>query len=178
MSDIGYQARPLSRQDIRRFATRLRAVMGFADELFVDVEEVIDLILPRLMPEFVYDIRPRSEMGNNHGLAEPDKAFLVLREDVYERACCGRGRDRLTVMHEIGHLLLHTRDRIVLRRGTGKPKAYCDPEWQANCFAGEFLMAYTLVHCVQGPEEAATAFGLSTDAAHLQWDRFRQDGLV
>jgi Zn-dependent peptidase ImmA (M78 family) len=117
-------------------------------------------------------------MGQNHGLAYPDKRFVMLREDVFERACNGRGRDRLTVAHEIGHILLHTTDRIVLRRGEGTPKAYCNPEWQANCFAGEFLIAHELVRKGSTAQEVAAAFGVSVDAAVYQLRKYEDAGLV
>ncbi len=144
MSQIGYQARPLSRRDIRALATRVRAASGYAERPYIDVEEMLDFILPKLMPEFGYGVLPSRETGNNHGLADPDRAFIWLRDDVYDRACQGKGRDRLTIVHEVGHVLLHTSD-IVLRRGDDQPEPFRDPEWQANCFAGELLMAHTLV---------------------------------
>ncbi len=87
------------------------------------------------------------------------------------------GTDRLTVIHEVGHLLLHHKDRIVLRRGTGS-QTFCDPEWQASCFAGELLVAHTLVHQFENPLEAAMGFGVSLDAANFQWRKFREDGVL
>jgi Zn-dependent peptidase ImmA (M78 family) len=37
----------------------------------------------------------------------PQDSLIILREDVYEGAHAGNGRDRMTVAHEIGHLLMH-----------------------------------------------------------------------
>lgn len=178
MSDIGYQATPLSRPNIRRIAMHVRGVLGLADHPYIDVELLIDFLLPRCFEGFSYDVWTAEEMGNNHGLARPDDRFIVLRDDVYARACHGRGRDRLTVLHEIAHLLLHTKDHILLRRGTGQPKRYCDPEWQANCFAGEFLVAHTMVGQCSNPLEAAQLFGVSSDAACFQWRCFKREGLL
>ena len=178
MSGIGYQAKPLSRANIRDFAMRVRGALGLADRPYVNVELLIDFLMPKCFPGFSYDVWATAEMGNNHGLARPDERFIILREDVYERACAGKGRDRLTVVHEVAHLLLHTKDRILLRRGTGEPKRFCDPEWQANCFAGEFLVAHTMARQCGNPLEIERMFGVSPDAADFQWKRFKEDGLL
>lgn len=178
MSNIGFEAKPLSRANIREYAKEIRQALGFDAIPYIDIEKLLDFILPKAMPGFAYDIRPHEDMGNNHGLADPENRFIVLREDVHERACDGHGRDRLTVIHEFGHLLLHPKDRLVLRRGEGKPKSYCDPEWQANCFAGEFLVAFTLLNGCKSAAEAASMFGVSQDAAQYQLGQFRKEGLL
>ena len=64
---------------------------------------------------------------------------------VFERACNGYGRDRLTMAHELGHLLLHRVESITLAREDGDISPYKDPEWQANAFAGELLAPYEYI---------------------------------
>jgi Zn-dependent peptidase ImmA (M78 family) len=93
-------------------------------------------------------------------------------------ACLGQGRDRFTIMHELGHLLLHTSDRIWLRRGHRAPKAYRDPEWQANAFAGEFLMPAALVRECSWPADMAETFGVSLQAAEIQLEHLKRAGLL
>jgi hypothetical protein len=178
MSAIGVEAKPLSRPNIRRFATDVRGALGYANLPYIEIEPVLDFVLPRALPGFAYGVGTMKEMGNNHGLAFPDRSFILLREDVFERACNGEGRDRMTVCHEIGHVLLHAPDRIVMRRAEGSPKTYCDPEWQAKSFAGELLVAHTMIKQFPTPLEAALAFGVSLDAAELQLRKFREDGLL
>jgi antitoxin HicB len=77
---------------------------------------------------------------------------LRLRLDVRDGAREGNGRYRFTVAHELAHLVLH-RDDLVRNRGRafrdvvsptdklppGVP-IYRSPEWQANAWAGAFLM--------------------------------------
>jgi len=178
MSNIGTQAKPISRKDLRAFAGQVRAALGCAETPYVDAETLLDLLLPRGLPAFGYGIKSCDEMGDAHGLSTPDECFIWLRDDVYEGACAGNGRDRFTVIHEVGHLLLHTSDRIMLRRGLGKPKTYCDPEWQANCFAGEFLMPPELVRACTCAADVSQVFGTSYQAAEIQWDQFRKEGLL
>lgn len=55
-------------------------------------------------------------MGAKHGETIPSENRIRIREDVYERACNGYGRDRLTMAHELGHLLLHRDDYFGERR--------------------------------------------------------------
>jgi antitoxin HicB len=75
-----------------------------------------------------------------------------LRPDVWEGAKAGSSRFRFTVAHEIAHVVLH-RDELIQHRGcafrdvvtpTAKLPAdvpiYRSPEWQANGWAGAFLM--------------------------------------
>ena len=157
---------------------QVREAMGFKNEPYIDVEAVLDFILPQALEEFSYDVSPSRKMGENHGLALPDQRSIILREDVFERACDGKGRDRFTVMHELGHVLLHGKDRIVHRRGTGQPKTYCNPEWQADCFAGELLVAHTLIDGSMTPIQVAAKFGVSNDAASYQLRKLREAGTI
>lgn len=71
-------------------------------------------------------------MGAKHGETIPSENRIRIREDVYERACNGYGRDRLTMAHELGHLLLHRVETITLAREDGDISPYKDPEWQTN----------------------------------------------
>lgn len=178
MSHIGYEAAPLSRQDIRSFALQVREGLGFGSIPYVDVEVLLDLVLPRVLPDFAYAICPRAEMGNNHGLASPDARWIKLREDVFERACGGAGRDRLTIIHELAHLLLHTKERVMLRRAVGAPMSYRDPEWQADCFAGEFLMSAKLLDGCRSIADLVNRFGVTPTAAEVQWKQFRNARLL
>jgi len=77
---------------------------------------------------------------------------VSLRPDVLEGAAAGNARFRFTVAHELAHLAVH-RDDLVRNKGrafrdlvtpseklqVGVP-IYRSPEWQANAWAGAFLM--------------------------------------
>jgi Zn-dependent peptidase ImmA (M78 family) len=136
-----YVAEPLSRSSIRQYAGILRDALGLKNAKEFPVLQFLEHILPQVDPNFHYEILPIHEMGNNYGLAVPQDHVIFIREDVYENAVKGIPRDRFTIAHEIGHYLLHTPSRVAFARGSvvGKVKAYLDPEWQANTFAGELL---------------------------------------
>ena len=161
MSQLGSQALPLSRKAIREYAWMLRQHLGLDQTPRVDVEELIDLRLPKALPVFEYEIAPKSVMAGSHGLALPDYKAIIIRDDVHSGACEGEGRDRFTIIHELGHILLHTNDRMQLRRGSASIKTYCDPEWQANTFAGEFLAPRVFAPPGLQAGAVATTFGLS-----------------
>ncbi|TYQ14837.1 UNVERIFIED_CONTAM: Zn-dependent peptidase ImmA (M78 family) [Acetivibrio alkalicellulosi] len=164
-----YIANPVSRNNLRELAYTIRCNTKTENEFYFPVLEFIEIVLPEILNGFNYEILPEKLMGNHHGLTQPDKKLIKLREDVYIRALNGEGRDRLTCAHEVGHLFLHNKYSIQLARiGKGeKIKTYIDPEWQANAFAGELLVP---AHLVKGlsAEEISSLCGVSLPAAQKQ----------
>ena len=108
-------------------------------------------------------------MGNNHGLTNPDTGKVMIREDVYDRACRGKGRDRMTIAHELGHFLMHDGIVLGLARANEREKVppYQDPEWQATAFAAEFLMDSDIIKNMS-PDEIEKECGVSYEAACYQ----------
>ena len=106
-------------------------------------------------------------MGAKHGEIIPSENRIRIREDVYERACNGYGRDRLTMAHELGHLLLHRVELITLAREDGDIPPYKDPEWQANAFAGELLGLYEYIKDMS-IIDIASHYGITEKAASIQ----------
>lgn len=108
-------------------------------------------------------------MGNKHGETYPSKHLICIREDVYYRAAQGKGRDRLTVAHEVGHLLLHDDDSIAYCRmeSLEKLRRFEDPEWQANVFGGEILAPSYLINGMSSLEVQCKC-GASESAANCQ----------
>jgi len=178
MSDLSIEAEPMSRKQIRSLALQVRELLGFKSIRYVPIEDLLEFLLPKAINGFVYDIRSKGDLGDTHGLAKPDGAKLFLREDVYERACSGKGRDRHTVIHELAHLLLHKSDRIHHRRATGPTKAFRDPEWQAKAFAGEFLVASNLLYGLTTVQQVAREFGVSVESATVQLRAYLRDGII
>lgn len=178
MTDLSIEATAMSREQIRSFALQIRKVLGLERQIYGNVAALLEFVLPSVIEGFVYDIRSKAEMGNDHGLAKPDDTTVVLREDVYERALDGHGRDRMTVLHEIGHLLLHKADRMSHRRASGPMKAFVDPEWQAKAFAGEFLVPAHLMAELHSVSAVAKACGVSLDAARFQLKTYEKEGLI
>lgn len=163
-----YIAKPTSRKNIRELTNVLRDILDLNDERYFPIMEFLEIGMPTLFEGFYYEIMSAEEMYQ-YGLTYPKKNKICLREDVYERAISGVGRDRFTVAHEIGHYIMHKPGSISLARTKLREDipAYKRPEWQANTFAGELLAP---PHLIQGLslKEIALSCGVSMDVARIQ----------
>lgn len=137
-----YKAYPLSNRTIANFAKFIRKNCGYTDTEPVDILRILEKELPKLLYSFDYRILEKEDMRLDcHAYTDIESNTIFIREDIYERARKGEGRDRFTIAHEIGHCLLHNKRMGLLTRvyGNEKIKPYEDIEWQADAFAGEFL---------------------------------------
>jgi Zn-dependent peptidase ImmA (M78 family) len=155
--------------DLRNAAYNIRKRVGLENQLYFPVVEFMEIVLPELIPDFEYEILNMDEMGVKHGETFPDSKKIVLREDVYNGAVDGKGRDRFTIGHEIKHCLFDDSERVKLYRVEPniKIKPFYDPEWQANAFSGELLMPYHLMGGLS-IEEIIEKCGVTADAAITQ----------
>jgi len=161
------QGLALSRQKIRGFTEHIRKVCNLQNVTYFPIVQFIEWCLPEMDPEFKFIIVPISEMRDSYGLTNTSRHEMRIREDVYEAACAGNPRHRFTLCHELGHYLLHQPEFISMARGE-VPK-YCDPEWQANTFAGELMAPHELVRGM-AVEEIAVKCGMSDQAARIQYN--------
>jgi Zn-dependent peptidase ImmA (M78 family) len=196
LSEQCFEVPPMSRISIRRLARQVRESLGVDDPNFPIIEYME--IYHQIDKTFVYDIIEMEIMGDNHGITFPDKKLMLIREDVYEGAVDGAGQDRLTIAHEFGHLLMHTRrgmaresfrNRAYLRAAStwlgmahkeAKPgtPVFCNSEWQANCFGGELLVSVNHIHMCKDSWDAMQLFGVSLEAADYQWRKFAKEGIA
>lgn len=111
---------------------------------------------------------------------------IILDVRTYDALYGDRPRAKFTLAHEIGHALLHgpyfrteiLRGRSLQQQFPRKVLApYEDPEWQANRFAGAFLMPTNLV--VKAIREGwsdkkiADYFGVSLEAAQIRRQKIK-----
>lgn len=178
MSSISSQAIDRNIEQISAIAMGAKELLGYGQTAQIPVEHLVEVALCKALPDFVYDIVSMAKMGENEGLASPDNDFIALREDVYERAKRGIGRDRFTVAHELGHLILHQSHDLVHRRGTGELKKISQPEWQADQFAAEFLMDRRLITEYDTERSIARRFGVSFAAGQRRLVQLRQTGFI
>ena len=172
MSGQDYRVPPQNRESIRSIVRSLRSTFGITGLMF-PVMEVIEFALPQLIPDFELHIGGMKEMGETHGLTYPQEHLLILREDIYDGALNGVGRDRMTAAHELGHLLMH-RNIAFARSAPGvKIRPFESSEWQAKCFSGELLVPAIHANVLKGmsAENVAEACGVSLVAARYQLDK-------
>lgn len=165
-------AEPLSRKDIRMMARKIRLLEGCLGKLYFDIINFLEITLPKIDESFTFSVGTMWEMKDCHGLTYPDRNEIQIREDVYERALVNSGRDRLTMAHELFHLLQHQKENISFPRirDNGEIPAYKDPEWQANAFGGELLIPHNLIKGMTA-EEIAFKCAVSLPAAKCQMSK-------
>lgn len=170
-SDIRYAAIPLSRDDIAYTALQLRKLVDLEDIVCFDIVRFIENVLPELHPNFQFEVVKQDILQGKYAETIPSfqdgPAIMRVREDVYEDAAADGKRSRFTLTHELGHLLLHTPTHMTLCRLETELPIYKDPEWQANTFAGEFLV---MRHLARGmsPFDIADKFHVSYSVAEIQ----------
>lgn len=170
-----------SRQMIRQAAEVVRRIaeqqLG-ASGPYLPIIEVIEWVLPKLDPQFIFCVAEEEEMGEDHGLTIPSQHLIKLRSDVYERACSGHGRDRSTAAHELGHYILHENVGLPRRMRESELPSYRSSEWQANCFAGELLVCARFVSAADTAFSVARRFGVSMDSAAYQLKVLKREGRI
>lgn len=168
--------KPVSRQTIWEFVKTLKRALAVENDLFFDIVYFLEYVMPIIFPDFVLEICPQEEMGNLHGETIPSEHKIRIREDVYIGACNGKGRDRLTVAHEIGHYFMHDEKSIVYcKLGTNeKLPNYRDSDWQADVFGGELLAPSYLIYNMSA-EEIKNKCGVSAACANRQLNAVKSE---
>lgn len=161
----GYRVPPRSQAIIREAALSFRNALGLpATEPWFPVVDVYDWRLPKVWEQFHYVLVEPHEM-DEHAIAFPGEARIVVRADIYERAGYDEGRDRFTMCHELGHVMLEHSPILARSGSTPTWPVYEDSEWQANTYAAELLMPVAVVLKCRTPDELARVCGVSIDAA-------------
>lgn len=168
MSDYIVEAK--SREDLRNLARQFRKILQLDNVLYFPIVELLD-VMSEIFNGFSYEIVEDDTFADNiHADTDIKTGHIRIKESVYERACKGEGRDRMTIAHEIGHYFTICVCGFKLTRNFNytKTNAFCDPEWQAKCFAGELMVAAHLVQDMN-EYEIAECCGVSYDAARVQY---------
>lgn len=160
------KAKAMSRKQIRELAQFIRQEFGLENELHFPIVEFIEWVLGDPSNDFSYEIIPQDEMGSTYATVNTINNTMRISQDVYEGAVAGNSRDRFTLCHELGHFILHQPQFVSFARG--EIPQYCNPEWQANTFAGELMAPYELIKNLS-PEEISEKCGMSLSAARIQY---------
>lgn len=170
-------AEPLSRKQLRKLALQIRQLIGFKDIPRFPIIFFMENIMPILFQSFYYEIVTESELGvRKHGDTDVTNKCIRIREDVYEGALAGCGRDRMTIAHEIAHYILLVVCGVKFARTfeeTSVP-TYQDPEWQAKALAGELMCPAHLIMDMT-INQIINECGVSFDAAEYQLMKTRGD---
>ena len=173
MSDFLMEAPPMSRAKIEDLCWALRQILELTDPYLPIVYLLEFGGLDAIGSHYYFHVADKAEMGNRHGAVDPINRILMLREDVYFGAVGGKGRDRFTAAHEFGHAVLHTATLNRAPAGVDSLPAYRDPEWQANEFAGAFLMPRRMMMHMRSLKEVTDEFGVTFEAASTRARRLK-----
>jgi hypothetical protein len=163
-----FKVEAISRKELRQYALDVRCHLGISDEFYFPVVEFLES-MGSIFPNFYFEVVEDEELPEGHAVTDLNEGCIRIRRTVYDRACKGYGRDRMTIAHEIGHYLTLIVSSFKLYRtfDAQDVKSYEDPEWQAKCFAGELLVP---AHLINGMtiSDIAQKCGVSKDAAQYQ----------
>ena len=178
MEEHCFEVPPRSRRSIMDAADGLRRALRIEQDYF-PIDRVVEIEMPKVWPDFSFEVKEYDEMGEEHGRTYPERGEIWLRADIYDGMSNGQGRDRFTLAHELGHLLLHQQRGLARRlRPVREVKIYENPEWQANSFAGALLIPLTAVQRYGCEEAVADACGVSIPAATAQLKALRKMGML
>lgn len=162
-----------SDEELEAMALNVRRALGTEQVPAPSMMSVIKS-LPRLsgLADFSVRIVRDGELSDAEAYADCDRKQLVVRESVFAALLDGLPRARMTIAHEIAHLLLGHRGAKF--RATGKDlRSLQVPETraaesEAKRFAGYFLALYTHVLECQTAEEIARKCHISLEAAQIR----------
>ena len=169
MIETTFKVEPKSRNDLRETARVIREKLKIKT-LFFPIVELLDS-LTILDPTFNYAVEEDCEFApGEHAYWEPVERTMHIRESVYNGAYEGKGRDRMTIAHEVGHYILHTDQYPKMCRAISPRsiRAFESSEWQAKAFAAELLIPADIIDSSCSPEEIAEQCGVSLEAAIFQ----------
>ena len=167
MSSKEFICDPQSREDFRKFAKAIRRKYGYENQFYFPIEKLFDQMA--LDFNFEYEILDDEEFDDNvFAETELNENKIYFRNSLFENAMNGDGFGRMTLAHELEHILSFKLFGIRLyRKIIPNDKAYKDPEWHAKCFAGELLMDYEMTEGMT-TLEVEVKCGVTSDAANYR----------
>ncbi|UMM63078.1 ImmA/IrrE family metallo-endopeptidase [Aristophania vespae] len=186
MSNKGFNVSPRSWSKIREEALRLRKCFALDLDKPFPVTKFLGILyddLDLLQVEIIEKDKRTAAIEAFIPIDGSSPPRMLIREDVYDKACNGEGRARFTIAHELGHLFLHVYDQesyIMARtnQSVGNIPPYCDSELQANQFAAEILMPVGGIWIGDTEADLMERFGVSQLAASNRLRYLSEKGLL
>lgn len=172
----GYRVSPLKITMIRDIAQQLRDTMPSDETIFPIVKFLERLQAKELIQlEILDDV----ELPDCYGISFPDVKKIFLRQSIYDNALLNDGFSRLTIAHELGHLVLHKQEIGFAKGLEGSThKIIEDSEWQANKFAQELLVDVRLLPYKPTRMALEKLFAISAEASDVAFNSLKREGIL
>jgi Zn-dependent peptidase ImmA (M78 family) len=178
MDDI--RVAPRSAKDIEALTLAWRDALGVPNDWAPDLLRLLEIALPRLpnLGQFALITRSDAEMGEAEAYTQFNPPHIVVRNSVYQLARQCDGRSRMTLAHELGHLVMHP-GVSKLRTDFPEPSAnkarpFELAEWQANKFASLFLMPLHVIREFASASQLSECCQVSLQAAQIRFSQVRR----
>ena len=168
MNKSCFAVKPTSRRILRNKAKAIRLTYSLDDNIKLDVVRFLEHVLTDVFPSLSVEIVEKFD-GEKDKCGEFDflQDKIRIPEERYRKAIEGDGRARFDILHECSHKMLITPKSMVFCQFARKLKNFEDPEWQADCLAGELLMPIDKIRGMS-IEEVAEYCGVTKAAAKFQ----------
>jgi hypothetical protein len=172
MSD--WAVRPLGAKAVAVAASNARYIFGFDCHYVPNIVGILENELAKLIPEYFFavDDLPRDALGNSVvAQTQFTPPAITFNKETYKLLVDMDPFARFTGAHELGHILLHSGDRV-LNRAPGALTKFNNKtfsaEWQANEFAANFLVPEHIAREFNSPQELAQNTMVSLRVAQIR----------
>ena len=174
----------MNRASIRSYAMKIRQLLGYSNKDFINAPKLFDalsILFAEKGLDFDFRIMPDDDevfYNKEEAYTDMSSGIIYIKESVMEEACRrAYKRGAFTLIHELGHYLLHYLQndvRLTMVADDVYVPPYCDPEWQADTFASEFLMPYD--ECINmDEEEIRKTYHVSRMAAEVRYNKVQEE---
>jgi Zn-dependent peptidase ImmA (M78 family) len=172
-----YKVDPRSAKNIELLTLAWRDRLGVPNIWAPDMLRLLEIELPKIpkLGQFALITRSELEMGDAEAYTEFNPPHIVVRNSVYQSARKADGRSRMTLAHELGHLVMHpgaAKLRSEWAPTNTRLKPFESAEWQANKFASLFLMPLHVIREFTSPSQLAESCQVSQQAAQIRFGEF------
>lgn len=132
-------ALPYCRKNIRNEVYKIKQKLGLLQQTYIDIIKFIELVLPKIDPDFRLEVVSNSYFKDRYAEACPSEHLIRVPNFIYKKAYRGDKFCRIILAHELGHYLMHGNEKITFAYSVDK--SY-NIERQADIFSTEFLIPY------------------------------------
>jgi Zn-dependent peptidase ImmA (M78 family) len=161
-----------SAAEIHALALDWRRALQIETEWSPNLVETFENRLPKIILGFELVAQDDALLNGAEGFARYPRIFI--RKSIRQRALDWDGRSRMTLAHELGHLVMHPDAPLPRMVESNKPAPIEDmrrsAEWQTRKFGAFFLMPEHIVREFATFEELAQHCNVSREAAEIRFN--------